>query len=135
MGLDKTNVDYYYNLGRLIAIVEIMNDLDVLFINRVIENPKQGMPFQLREACRKMNHVLYKELMSADENVALKKDFESEQIKPEPCGRVFIGYYHEKKYIGDNYKVLGNVSTTVEHHDPEPVSDLNQPNEISELKK
>lgn len=134
MALDRKNTDRHYNIGRLTAVIQLMNDLDVLFTNRVSENPKQALDIQVRDACRKQKHVLYDEFMNIYE-ILFNEDFESQMMKPVDCGRFFIGCYHEKKYISDTYPAIGNVSTTVQTHEPDVVSVLSTTNEIPDLHK
>ena len=47
MALDKEFKDYSYNLGRTVAVVEIINGLHQTFAADVANNAKDKLPFLL----------------------------------------------------------------------------------------
>ena len=53
MGLNKDFKDYSYNLGRTVAVVEIINGLRETFASQVADNAKDKLPYQLKEALKK----------------------------------------------------------------------------------
>lgn len=135
MALDKQNKNYYYNLGRVVSLVKIINDLDPLFVSRVYDNASDKLPYQLREALKKHNHSLIGELVECAD-VVLKNDFPTHVLAPEDGGMYWFGYYHENKYLSDTYNgVYGNVETEISEHCPDPIVVSSTSNDIESLKK
>ena len=52
MALNKDFKDYSYNLGRAVAVVEIINGLRQTFASDVANNAKDKLPYQLTEALK-----------------------------------------------------------------------------------
>lgn len=77
MALNKDFKDYSYNLGRTVAVVEIINGLRQTFASDVANNAKDKLPYQLTEALKKHNWTnarIGMELgMDADEVLRLKQ--------------------------------------------------------------
>ena len=53
MALNKDFKDYSYNLGRTVAVVEIINGLRETFASQVADNAKDKLSYQLKEALKK----------------------------------------------------------------------------------
>lgn len=123
MGLDKTNNNYCYNLGRVVAVVEIMNGLLITFASSVFNNANDKLPYQLKEALKKDRHNLHDELIYPSDVVLNNGTLPSKPITTiDTDGKYWIGYYHEKAYLADKYKgIYGVEEVIVEHHTPEQV--------------
>ena len=63
MSLNKENKNYCYNLGRTVALVEIINKLEHTFMSKVYDNAFVYLPYQLRNALFNDKHNLHKELL------------------------------------------------------------------------
>ncbi len=138
MALSKENKNYYYNLGRTVALVEIINGLKNTFASLVFDNAKEKLPYQLAEALKKDAHNLHKELLEPADVVLNKGDLPSKMMTAvDPVGRYWIGYNHEKSYLEDTYKgIYGKEEITIECHTPEHIdaTDLGD-NRIDELRR
>jgi hypothetical protein len=138
MALEKENKNYYYNLGRTVAVVEIMNGLQTTFSNKVFENAREALPYQLREALKKLTHNLLRELVEPADVVLNYGELPLKVMTSvDPMGLYWIGYYHEKAFLADTYKgVYGKVETTIEKHSPVRI-DVSQcaDNIINELRR
>ena len=138
MGLNKDFKDYSYNLGRTVAVVEIINGLRETFASQVADNAKGKLPYQLKEALKKQQHNIHKELIEPADVVLNHGELPSKPVTTiDPMGRYWIGYYHEKAYLADTYKgIFGKVETSIEVHVPEHIdvpSDTD--NTIDDLKR
>jgi len=137
MALDRNNRNYYYNLGRCVAIVEIMNELPKTFRSLVFDNAFEKLPFQLNEALAKDKHNLHDELMSVAEVIlADGNEFPKGLLTAyDTNGSFWIGLYHEGKYLDDTYHdVYGNAETVILDNIPEQISPIAS-NKIEELVK
>lgn len=123
MALDKSNRNYYYNLGRTTALVEIINNLPPIFSCLVFDNANEKLPYQLNEALKRNRHNLHKELIEPADVVLNQGELPSKVMTTvEPIGKFWIGYYHQKSYLDNTYKgVFGKVETEVTEHIPELV--------------
>ena len=138
MGLNKDFKDYSYNLGRTVAVVEIINGLRETFASQVADNANDKLPYQLKEALKKTSHNIHKELIEPADVVLNHGELPSKPVTAiDPMGRYWIGYYHEKAYLADTYKgVFGKVETTIEEHVPERIDVLaDADNSIDDLKR
>jgi len=138
MGLNKDFKDYSYNLGRTVAVVEIINGLRETFASQVADNANDKLPYQLKEALKKTSHNIHKELIEPADVVLNHGELPSKPVTDiDPMGRYWIGYYHEKAYLADTYKgVFGKVETTIEEHVPERIDVLaDADNSIDDLKR
>lgn len=134
MGLDKTNKNYFYNLGRAMAVVEIINGLQPSYRSLVYDNAKEKFPYQLREALRKTEHNLQKELLEPAEVVLTQGELPIRMLTPDEGGKYWIGFYHEKAYLRDEYKgIFGTEEIVREEYTPKEVSPVKS-NDIEELK-
>lgn len=120
MALNKESKDYYYNLGRVVAIVQIMQNLNSTFASDVFNNALEKLPYHLNIALRKNKHNLHKELLEASELVRRRAEFpKSIMTAYDHAGTYYIGYYHQKSYLQSKYNgIYGNVETSIEHHTP-----------------
>lgn len=138
MTLEKTNTNYYYNLGRVVAVVEIINNLQQGFASRVHNNALEKLPAQLTAALKKSQHNIHKELVGPADIVLNHGQLPSKAMTAtDSFGRYWIGYYHEKSYLADTYKgVFGKEEVVIEHHQPERV-DVREvdDNSLAELKR
>lgn len=133
MALDKENKSFYYNLGRAVAVVELMNGVEL--VRQVNDNAAQKLSYELREALKKQNHNLIQELVEPAD-IVLKEELPSKVLEPEQGNVYWVGYYHEKSYIDNTYHgIYGKVSTEVVEHTPEIIEASNVMNGIKELKK
>ena len=138
MGLNKDFKDYNYNLGRTVAVVEIINELRETFASQVADNANDKLPYQLYEAVKKTSHNLHKELIEPADAVLNHGELPSKPVTTiDPMGRYWIGYYHEKAYLADTYKgIFGKVETTIEEHVPERIDvPADTDNTIEDLKR
>jgi len=138
MALNKEFKDYSYNLGRTVAVVEIINGLRQTFASDVANNAKDKLPYQLTEALKKTSHNIHKELIEPADVVLNHGELPSKPVTAiDPMGRYWIGYYHEKAYLADTYKgVFGKVETTIEEHVPERIDvPADTDNTIDDLKR
>ena len=138
MALNKDFKDYSYNLGRTVAVVEIINGLRETFASQVADNANDKLPYQLKEALKKTSHNIHKELIEPADVVLNHGKMPSKPVTTiDPMGRYWIGYYHEKAYLADTYKgVFGKVETTIEHHTPERIDvPADTDNSIDDLKR
>ena len=138
MALNKDFKDYSYNLGRTVAVVEIINGLRETFASQVADNAKDKLPYQLKEALKKTSHNIHKELIEPADVVLNHGELPSKPVTSiDPMGRYWIGYYHEKAYLADIYNgIFGKVETIIEEHVPEHIdvpSDTD--NTIDDLKR
>lgn len=138
MALNKELKDYAYNLGRTVAVVEIMNGLRETFASDVANNAKEKLPYQLTEALKKINHNIYKELVDPADVVLNHGELSSKVITAiDSEGRYWIGYYHEKSYLTDTYcGIFGREEVTVEHYTPEHIDvSSGMDNSVDELRR
>ena len=144
MALDKEFKNYYYNLGRTVALVEIMNKLPQTFAGLVFDNANEKLPYQLNEALKRDSHKLHKELVEPADVVLNHGELPSKVLSSvDAHGTYWIGYYHQKSYLADTYKgVYGEVETEVSEHvpekvdfSPEGIKDNGKDNIIEELRK
>lgn len=137
MALDKKYKDYGYNMGRAVAVVEIINGLPRTFASDVFDNALQKLPYQLKTALAKEKHNLHRELVEPADVVLNHGELPSKPISAiDHSGRYWIGYYHEKSYLADAYwGIYGIEETTVEHHTPERIEVTGGDNAIDELKR
>lgn len=96
--MDRDNKDQAYLLGRLTAIVSEIENKPASFVADVNVNPLQNMSYPLREALKKMNHVLYKELMEVIDMLGADYKLPSLLVSDE-AGRMWIGYYHQNSEL------------------------------------
>lgn len=138
MALNKDFKDYSYNLGRTVAVVEIINGLRESFASQVADNAKDKLPYQLNEALKKQSHNIHNELVEPADVVLNQGELPSNPVTAiDPMGRYWIGYYHEKAYLADTYKgIFGKVETTIEEHVPEHIDvPADTDNTIDDLKR
>lgn len=131
MALDKTNKNYFYNVGRTVAIVEIMNELPDTWRGKVCTNAYQNLPYQLKKA-------LFNELLDPAHVTLMDGELPTTLMSVEDkTGLFWIGYYHEKAYLTDTYKgIFGKVETTIEEHVPEHIDvPADTDNTIDDLKR
>ncbi len=123
MALDKENENYYYNLGRTVALVEIMNGLDGKFMIKVFDNAFQNLPHHLKKALFNDKHNLHKELLEPADVVLMHGEIPHGILTEyDISGSYAIGYYHEKAYLDTTYHgVYGKVETEVVEHIPERI--------------
>lgn len=138
MALDKKNNDYFYNLGRTVAIVEIMNELPDTWRGKVCSNAYQNLPYQLKKALFNDQHNLHSELLEPANVALMKGELPKTLMSVEDRkGTFWIGYYQEKTYLDKTYKgVYGKVETTIEEHVPKHIDvapDID--NTIDDLKR
>ena len=138
MALDKNFKDYSYNLGRTVAVVEIINGLRQTFASDVANNAKDKLPYQLTVAMKNERHNIHRELIEPSDVVLNHGELPSKPVTAiDPMGRYWIGYYHEKAYLADTYKgIFGKEEVTIEHHTPEHIDvPAGIDNEIDDLKR
>jgi hypothetical protein len=138
MALNKEFKDYSYNIGRAVAVVEIINGLRETFASQVADNAKDKLPYHLKEALKKTSNNIHKELLEPADVVLNHGELPSKPVTTiDPMGRYWIGYYHEKAYLADTYKgVFGKVETTIEEHVPEHIDvPADTDNIIDDLKR
>jgi hypothetical protein len=138
MALNKDFKDYSYNLGRTVAVVEIINGLRQTFASDVANNAKDKLPYQLTEALKKTSYNIHKELLEPADVVLNHGELPSKPVTTiDQMGRYWIGYYHEKAYLADTYKgIFGKVETTIEEHVPEHIDvPADTDNTIDDLKR
>ena len=138
MALNKDYKDYSYNLGRAVAVVEIINGLRITFASDVFDNALQKLPYQLKTALNKEKHNLHKELVEPADIVLNHGELPSKTVSTiDPSGRYWIGYNHEKSYLANEYKgIYGIEETTVEHYTPDHIDVRpDTDNTIDELKR
>lgn len=124
MGLDKENRNFYYNVGRTTAIVEVMNGLPTGFVSKVFDNARLNLPYQLNKALMNERHILHRELLEPSLISLMDDPLPTKIMSTNATGgcRFWAGYYHQKAYLQQNYKKLfENVETTIEEHIPERV--------------
>lgn len=138
MALNKDYKDYSYNLGRAVAVVEIINGLPRTFASEVFDNALQKLPYQLKTALNREKHNLHKELIEPADVVLNHGELPSKPVATiDNSGRYWIGYNHEKYYLTNTYKgIYGIEETTVEHYTPEHIDvKSDSDNTIDELKR
>lgn len=138
MALNKEIKDYSYNLGRAVAVVEIINGMRETFASQVADNTNDKLPYQLKEALKKQQHNIHKELIEPADVVLNHGELPSKPLTAiDPMGRYWIGYYHEKAYLANTYKgIFGKVETTIEEHVPEHIDvPADTDNTIDDLKR
>lgn len=138
MALNKEFKDYSYNLGRTVAVVEIINGLRDSFSSQVANNAKDKLPYQLTEALKNNKHNIHNELVGPADVVLNHGELPSKPVTAiDPVGRYWIGYYHEKSYLADTYNgIFGKEEVTIEHHTPEHIDvPADMDNTIDDLKR
>ena len=137
MALDKNNRNYFYNVGRTVALVEIMNELPDTWRGKVCTNANQNLPYQLKKALFNERHNLHKELLDPANVTLMEGELPKTLMSvPDKTGSFWIGYYHEKAYLADTYKgIYGKVETTIEEHVPEPITVTHDVAPIDELRR
>ena len=137
MALDKSNENYYYNLGRVIALVEIINDLPHRIVSKMFDNPFQILPYWLKKSLFNEKHNLHKELLDPADVVLMKGEIPHGMVSSyDKTGSCPIGYYHEKSYLDKTYHgIYGKVETEVSEHVPQVVNAETVDNNIEELRK
>ena len=137
MALDKNNRNYFYNVGRTVALVEIMNELPDTWRGKVCTNANQNLPYQLKKALFNERHNLHKELLDPANVTLMEGELPKTLMSvPDKTGSFWIGYYHEKAYLADTYKgIYGKVETTIEEHVPEPITVTHDAAPIDELRR
>ena len=123
MGLNKDNENYYYNLGRTVALVEIMNGLSTRLMSQVFDNAFAALPYQLKKALFNDKHNLHAELLEPANVVLMKGEIPHGVMTAcDSNGSYAIGYYHQKHYLEEKYHgIYGKVETVVVEHVPEKV--------------
>ena len=123
MSLDRECKNYHYRLGRLVAVVEAIENPDVCFSSRVFDNAGQKLRPLLDFAMKKSGHILSKELFELAPVGLDERKLPFESIGNTNHGTTYwLGYHHEKSYIEKNFAgCLGIVKTEVEHHVPERI--------------
>ena len=137
MALDKNNKNYFYNVGRTVAIVEIMNELPDTWRGKVCDNAHQNLPYQLKKALFNERHNLHKELLDPAHVTLMEGDLPKTLMTVEDkTGLFWIGYYHEKAYLDETYKgIYGKVETTIEEHVPDQIAVTRDAEPIDELRR
>lgn len=138
MALDKTNKNYYYNLGRVTAIVEAMNQLPYSFVGKVFDNARNILPYWLTKSLLADRHNLHRELLEPADVVLMHGEIPRRLMTVvDTSDRFYIGYHHQKAYIAKTYgTALGKEEVTIEHHTPEHIDvPANIDNTINELKR
>lgn len=123
MAIDKTNKNYYYNLGRVTAIVELMNDMPDNFVCKVFDNANNILPYWLKKSLFNDKHNLHKELLEPADVVLMHGEIPKTLMSVvDKNGSFFIGYYQQKAYITENYgTAIGKEEVTIKHHTPERI--------------
>lgn len=128
MPLDRECKNYHYSLGRLVAVVEAIENPDVCFSSRVFDNAVQKLLPVLRDTLNRANkatekHPLTDELFELAPVGLDERKLPFQSLGDTGHGMTYwLGYEHEKKYIADNYPSLyGEAVTEVPHHVPEHV--------------
>ena len=123
MSIDRNCINYHYRLGRLVAVVEAIENPDVCFSSRVFDNAGQKLRPILELAMKKSGHVLSKELFELAPVGLDERKLPFESLGNTNHGMTYwLGYHHEKSYIEKNFAgCLGIVKTEVEHHVPERI--------------
>lgn len=133
MALEKNCKNYYYNLGRCVAVVEIM-------VNRkmyaaVAINPSEKLRYSLDKAIMMERHNLHGELCDIMKVVGLEKLPSRILTALDLKGQYDIGYYHEKEYLDATYGgTYGVEETVVTETIPENVSPI-QDNTLPDLER
>lgn len=137
MGLDKNNKNYFYNLGRVVAIVEIMEDTHPSWVRRVFSNASENLPYNLRQALAHDKHNIHGELIDPADIVLNRGELPKTPISAcDENGQFWIGHYHERHYLDGKYNgCYGNVETVVEHYTPERIETFEEPKTIDELRR
>lgn len=138
MALDKENKNYYYNLGRVTAIVEEMNDVPHNFLGKVFDNANNILPYWLKKSLSNDKHNLHKELLEPADVVLMHGEIPKTLMTVvDNNGSFYIGYYQQKAYMTEKYNgVYGKEETIIEHHTPERIeAPDSMDNTISELKR
>lgn len=138
MALDKTNKNYYYNLGRVTAIVELMNDMPYNFVGKVFDNANNILPYWLKKSLFNDKHNLHKELLEPADVVLIHGEIPKTLMTVvDKNGSFYIGYYQQKSYITETYgTAIGKVETTIEEHVPERIDvPADTDNTIDDLKR
>lgn len=137
MALDKNNKNYFYNVGRTVAIVEVMNELPDTWRGKVCTNANQNLPYQLKKALFNERHNLHKELLDPAHVTLMEGELPKTLMTVEDkTGLFWIGYYHEKAYLDETYRgIYGKVETTIEEHVPEPITVTHDAAPIDELRR
>jgi hypothetical protein len=138
MALDKTNKNYYYNLGRVTALVEVMTDRPYNFVGKVFDNANNILPYWLKKALFNDKHNLHKELLAPADVVLMHGEIPKTLMTVvDKNGCFYIGYYQQKAYITEEYgTAIGKEEVTIEHHTPEHIdvpTDID--NTIDDLKR
>lgn len=136
MALDKNNKNYFYNVGRTVALVEIMNELPDTWRGKVCTNAFQYLPYQLKKSLFDERHNLHKELLAPAHVTLMEGELPMTlmSVKDE-TGIFWVGYYHQKAYIDKTYKVIGKMETEVYEHVPERIVVTQTAVELDELRK
>ena len=138
MALDKTNKNYYYNLGRVTAIVELMNDMPYNFVGKVFDNANNILPYWLKKSLFNDNHNLHKELLEPADVVLMHGEIPKTLMTVvDKNGSFYIGYYQQKAYVTETYgTAIGKEEVTIEHHTPERIDvPADTDNTIDDLKR
>lgn len=138
MALNKSSKNYCYNIGRAVAIVEIVNNLRGEFAAKVHDNASANLPYQLREALKNNHHILHHELVESADVTLNGGELPSKDMATiDKVGSYWIGYYHEKSYLADTYNgIYAKEEIIVSHHTPERMQvDADADNTINELKR
>lgn len=145
MALNKESKNYYYNLGRVVAIVEIMTGEGL--VSLVFNNAKEKLPYHLTKAMHDDKHNLHKELLAPAHVVLMEGELPKNIMTVHDSNGLYhIGYYHQKAYLEDKYKGnYGKIETVIEHHTPVKIEDridsesikatIESNNEIEELRR
>lgn len=135
MALDKTNKNYYYNVGRCVAVIEIMNGLGIGFRSSVFNNANDKLPYQLKTALANDSHNLHNELLEPAEVVLLEGELPKKIMDSEQGGSFWMGYYNEKSFVEEKYGgIFGKVTTERTEYTPSAVSAV-EDNNIEELER
>lgn len=128
MALDRDCKNYFYRLGRLVAVVEKMAKVPQTFSGSVYDNAEQKLLPDLRDTLNNANKVTEKHPLTDELFELASVGLDERKIPFECIGNTghgmtyWLGYEHEKKYIMDNYPSLcGMAVTEVYYHVPEHV--------------
>lgn len=137
MALDKNNKNYYYNLGRTVAIVEIIENQPISWKRKVFENAFVNLPYNLKNALKNSRHNIHNELIEPADIVLNGGEIPKEPMTAVDMNGLFwIGYYHEADFLDRTYKgVFGKVETTIEKHVPERVDISGDSQPIEDLRR
>lgn len=115
MALDKTNKNYYYNLGRVTALVEVMTDRPYNFVGKVFDNANNILPYWLKKALFNDKHNLHKELLEPADVVLMHGEIPKTLMTVvDKNGCFYIGYYQQNAYITEKYgTAIGKEEVTI----------------------